>query len=375
MLTVVAEERIRLRYRQHVEPLDDAVELLARLVAEEAPLLAGNEALAAVGRLHAQVAGFGPLEPLCRDVTVSDVLVNGPGEVWVERRGVLSRSGVMVTAEEIAVVIERVLGPLGLRADRANPIVDGRLPDGSRISVVLPPLAVEGPVVSIRRFAARAFDLTDFTTPEVAELLDGYVRCRANLVVFGGTGSGKTSLLNALSSRIPPGQRIVTVEDAAELRLVAENIVRLEARPANGEGAGRVSIRDLIRAALRMRPDRIVVGEVRGAEALDMVWAMTTGHEGSLSTVHANSGLDAVARIETFALLADASLPLAAVRFQVRSAIDVVVGIRRSDEGERSIMGVYEVDRTSEDVRVSEIAVDGRVVARPIRGGRDGAQR
>ena len=372
MLTVAAEERIRLRYREHLEPVDDAAELLQRLVAEEAPLLAGNDALAAVGRLHAQVAGFGPLEPLCRDASVSDVLVNGPGEVWVERYGVLSRSGVVVSLDDIAVVIERVLGPLGLRADRANPIVDGRLPDGSRISVVLPPLAVDGPVVSIRRFSARAFELSDFTTPEVAHLLDGYVTARANLVIFGGTGSGKTSLLNALSRHIPAGQRIVTIEDAAELRLRPDNIVRLEARPANGEGAGRVSIRDLIRAALRMRPDRIVVGEVRGPEALDMVWAMTTGHDGSLSTVHANDALDAMARIETFALLADASLPLAAIRFQVRSAVDVLIGIRRSDDGARSIVGVYEVDRASDELRVGEIALDGRVVGAPQRAGREG---
>jgi pilus assembly protein CpaF len=346
MLTLPAQARIRDRYRTRAEPIDDAVSLLRRLVAEEAPLLADADIAAAVGRLHAEVAGYGPLEPLCRDADVSDVLVNGPGEVWVERSGTLMPSGVMITADEISVIIERVLGPLGLRADRANPIVDGRLPDGSRISVVLPPLAVDGPVVSIRRFGARGFDLAELCDPVLAVRLELDVRARANIVVYGGTGSGKTTLLNSLAGCIPSGQRIVTVEDAAELRLASPNVVRLEARPANGEGAGRVTIRDLVRAALRLRPDRIVVGEVRGAEALDMVWAMSTGHDGSLSTVHANSASDAMARIETFALLADAALPLAAIRAQVVSAIDVLVGIRRLPDGRRRIEHVHRVDGT-----------------------------
>lgn len=357
-LSAPVEARVRARYREHLDPIDDAAALLRRLLAEEAPLLGEFDASEAVGRLHSQVAGYGPLEALCRDDSVSDVLVNGPGEVWVERCGVLERSAVTIDADEIAIVIERVLGPLGLRADRANPIVDARLPDGSRISVVLPPLAVDGPLISIRRFGARHLVLSDFTTQATARLLEGHVKQRSNLVIFGGTGSGKTTLLNSLAGHIPDEQRVITIEDAAELRLPGRHVVRLEARPANGEGTGRVAIRDLIRAALRLRPDRIVVGEVRGAEALDMVWAMSTGHEGSLSTVHANSAPDALARIETFALLADAALPLTAVRAQVRSAIDLLVGIRREPDGRRHIDGVYLVDKTADPLAVRRVVLD-----------------
>ncbi len=287
--------------------------------------------------------GLGPLQPLMTDPAVSDVLVNGDGAVWVERAGTLRDTGLRLERSLVELLIERVVAPLGLRVDRSSPLVDARLPDGSRVNAVVPPLAVDGPCLTIRRFATRPVPLAAFCPPGVAELLTWMVRARWNIVVSGGTGAGKTTLLNALAGFIADDERVVTVEDAAELQLARANIVRLEARPANAEGAGRVTVRDLVRNALRMRPDRIIVGECRGAEALDMLQAMNTGHDGSLSTCHANGPEDALRRLETMVLLAGLALPLDAVRDQLASAVDAVIQMARHSGGARAVVEVAEV--------------------------------
>jgi pilus assembly protein CpaF len=316
---------------------------VAALVRREAPLLGGAARAEVVGRVAAMTVGLGPLDPLLADPSVTEVMVNGPGPVWVERAGALVRTAVVLDAATVHHLIERVVGPLGLRADRASPLVDARLPDGSRVNAVVPPLAVDGPCLTIRRFSARAITLAEVCPPGVAELLGWAVRSRANVIVSGGTGAGKTTLLNALAGEIPGTERVVTVEDAVELRLPGEHVVRLESRPASAEGTGAVAIRDLVRNALRMRPDRIVVGEVRGPEALDMLQAMNTGHEGSLSTCHANSPLDALRRLETMVLMGEVALPLAAVREQVGAAVDLVVQVARGAGGARAVVEVAEV--------------------------------
>jgi pilus assembly protein CpaF len=321
--------------------LDD--EALAALVRAEAPLLATEAVAEVVARVRARIGGLGPLEPLLADPAVTDVLINGPGPVWVERSGRLQRTGVAVDSAAIDLLIERVVAPLGLRADRASPVVDARLPDGSRVHVVLPPLAVDGPAITIRRFGATALPLSRFCGDEVAGLLVGAIGAGLNIVVSGGTGAGKTTLLNSLCGSLPEGERVVTVEDAAELSLPGDHVVRLETRPASPDGLPAVTVRDLVRAALRMRPDRIVVGEVRGAEALDMVQAMNTGHGGCLSTCHANGPTDALRRIETMALLGGVDLPLAAIRAQILGAIDLVVHVIRAERGRRRVACVAEV--------------------------------
>jgi pilus assembly protein CpaF len=311
-------------------------------------------------RLAAAVAqrsfGLGPLEPLLSDPAVDEVMVNGvegPCSVWVERGGRIEPAGVAFASEtDLRHAIERILAPLGRRVDEATPLVDARLPDGSRVNVIIPPLALDGPVLTIRRFRARGLSADDLVSAGTlnAPLRDFLARCvraRCNLLVSGGTGSGKTTLLNALSAFIPESERVVTVEDAAELRLRQPHVVRLETRPRSLEGRGEVSVRDLVRNALRMRPDRIVVGEVRGAEALDMLSAMTTGHDGSLSTVHAGSPEEALRRVETLALMADVALPHAAVRDQVAGALDLVVHLSRDRDGARRLVAVAEVVRVA----------------------------
>jgi pilus assembly protein CpaF len=318
-------------------------ERVVDLVAREGPLLAPSEQARVVREVLAEVCGLGALEPILADPEVTEVMVNGPGRVWVERAGRLERVAVALDTAAIEHLIEKVVAPLGLRIDRSSPLVDARLADGSRVNAVVPPLAVDGPCLTVRRFGAQAIPLAAFAPPEVVALLAWAVAARLNVLVSGGTGAGKTTLLNALAGCIPGGERVVTVEDAAELRLPGDHVVRLEARPANAEGAGEVRIRELVRNALRMRPDRIVVGEVRGPEALDMLQAMNTGHEGSLSTCHANSPDDALRRLETMVLMGDVALPLAAVRTQVESALDLVVQVARRPGGARRVVAVAEV--------------------------------
>jgi pilus assembly protein CpaF len=321
------------------------------LVEREAAPLPEAEREALCRRVVVLATGLGPLEPLLADPAVDEVMVNGPGSVYVERGGRVERAGVEFAGEaELMHAIERVLAPLGRRVDEAAPLCDARLADGSRVNVVIPPLSLSGPCLTIRRFRREGFSLRDLvargTMPAaVAELLAVCVAARASILVSGGTGSGKTTTLNALSGAIPGEERIVTIEDAAELRLRQRHVVRLEARPANLEGRGEVTIRQLVKNALRMRPDRIVVGEVRGSECLDMLQALNTGHDGSLTTVHANSPADALRRVETLALMAGVGLPHAAVREQVTSAIDLVVHQARLADGSRAVESVTQVTR------------------------------
>jgi pilus assembly protein CpaF len=341
---------------------------IGALVERECGLLDADARAQLVAMVAERSFGLGPLEPLLRDAAVDEVMVNGPGAVWVERGGRVERAAVAFASEsELRHAIERILAPLGRRVDEASPLVDARLPDGSRVNVVIPPLALDGPILTIRRFRRRGFSADELVeagtlNPPLRDFLAQCVRARLNLLASGGTGSGKTTTLNALSAFIPEGERIVTVEDAAELRLRQPHVVRLESRPANLEGRGEVTIRGLVRNALRMRPDRIIVGEVRGAEALDMLAAMTTGHDGSLSTVHAGSPEEAVRRVETLALMADVELPHAAVREQVADAIDVVVHQERMRDGARRVTAVAEVVRVAGAVGVREIYA--------LRGGR-----
>lgn len=295
------------------------------------------------------VLGYGPLDVLLQDPDVDEVMCNDYDDVWVERRGRLERTGVaFLDRAQYRQVIDRIVQAVGRRVDEASPMVDARLPDGSRVNAVLPPIAVHGPTLTIRKFAEDPLTVADLVrlgslTEPLAQLLEACVRGELNVLVSGGTGSGKTTLLNVLSSFIPDDERIITLEDAAELQLQQSHVITLESRPASIEGGGQVSIRDLVRNALRMRPDRIVVGEVRGDEALDMLQAMNTGHDGSLTTVHANSPRDAIARIETLCLMAGVDLPERAIREQLAAAIDVIVQVRRLPDGRRRVVGVSEV--------------------------------
>ena len=338
-------------------------EQIGELVRQRAPLLSPDLQERLTERVSARLGGLGPLEVLISDDSVSEVMVNGAGAVWVESDGALRRTPVTVSESTARQLIERVVAPLGLRADRTSPLVDARLPDGSRVNVVMPPVAVDGPYLVIRRFRARGLRLGDFAPPPVAALLRWMVQARANILVSGGTGAGKTTFLNTMAAHIPAGQRIVTVEDAAELSLGAEHVVRLEARPRSVEGLAAVTVRDLVRNALRMRPDRILVGEVRGSEAFDMLQAMNTGHDGCLSTCHANSPPDALARLETMVLMAAAGLPLQAVRAQIDAAVDFVVHLARGSAGARRVVGVAEVGRGSE--RLVTLADAGGLHALP----------
>src|SRR5215813_8387606 len=300
--------------------------------------------------------GLGPIEPLMQDPTVSDILVNGAQEIYVERRGKLERTRVTFRDDtHLLQVIDRIVSAVGRRVDESSPMVDARLPDGSRVNAIIPPLALDGPVLSIRRFAKdplRMSDLIEFgtITPALAEILRATVQARLNILVSGGTGAGKTTMLNVLSNAIPNTERIVTIEDSAELQLQQDHVVRLETRPANIEGQGAVSQRELVRNALRMRPDRIVVGEVRGAEVLDMLQAMNTGHDGSISTVHANSTRDALSRIETMVLMSGIALPVRAMRDYIASALDLIIQLARLSDGTRKLIRVTEIVGMEEDV-------------------------
>jgi pilus assembly protein CpaF len=319
------------------------------LVGRQAALLAGEDREALVARVLRDTVGLGPLEDLLADPTVEEVMVNGPSQVYVERHGRIEPVKVaFADEEELRNAIERILAPLGRRIDELSPMVDARLADGSRVNAVIPPLAIDGPTLSIRRFGAGRpgpRELIELGTLDEAQLarLEQAVAAKRSILVSGGTGSGKTTLLNALSGFVAADERLVTIEDAAELRLQRRHVVRLESRPAGVEGRGEVTIRDLLRNALRMRPDRIVIGEVRGAEALDLLTALNTGHRGALSTVHANSPADALVRLETLALMAGLGLPHEAIAGQVRRGIDLVVHVERLPGGARRVTEIAEV--------------------------------
>ena len=340
------------------------------LVDREAGVLSEDRRADLVARIAERAFGLGPLEPLLADPAVDEIMVSGTAPVWIERAGKLEPTAVRFETEaDLRDAIERILAPLGRRADEAEPLADARLPDGSRLNVVLPPLALDGPALTIRRFRRSGFSPEDLVangtlTRPLLDFLARAVRARATILVCGGTGSGKTTTLNALSSFVGEGERIVTIEDAAELRLRQPHVVRLEARPPNFEGRGEVTIRRLVRNALRMRPDRIIVGEVRGAEALDMLTALSTGHDGSLCTVHAGSPAEALRRIEVLALMSDLGLPHAAIREQVADAFDLVVCQARTADGARRVVAVSEVVR-----------VAAGPAARELYAWRDGAPR
>jgi len=310
-------------------------------------------------RLTAEIAddilGHGPLERLLADDSVTEIMVNGPADVWVERQGRLYETTVRFKDEShLRRIINKMVAQVGRRIDESSPMVDARLPDGSRVNAVLPPLSLSGPLVTIRKFSQHRLDMAELVklgtiSTEVVEFLDRCVRAELNILISGGTGTGKTTFLNALSSSIPDSDRIVTIEDAAELRLNQRHVLRLEARPKNIEGEGEIAIRELVRNSLRMRPERIIVGEVRGAEALDMLQAMNTGHDGSLSTVHANAPRDALARIETMVLMAGYDLPVRAIRQQVASALDLLIHLERLEDGSRRVTSIVEVQRMESD--------------------------
>jgi pilus assembly protein CpaF len=340
---------------------DDPATRIGALVEREAAVLDAGTRAALAARVAERAVGLGPLEPLLRDPGIDEVMVCGTAPVWVERGGSLTQSDVRFESEaELRHVIERILAPLGRRADEAEPLCDARLPDGSRVNVVLPPLALDGPLLTIRRFRPRGFAPADLVahgtlTPPLLDFLGRAVAARCTLLICGGTGSGKTTTLGALAAFVDPAERVVTIEDAAELRLGLPHVVRLEARPPNLEGRGEVTIRRLVRNALRMRPDRLIVGEVRGPEALDLLVALSTGHAGSLCTIHAGSAAEALRRLETLALMADVGLPLAAIRDQIADALDLVVRQERAPDGTRRVVEVAEVVRVAGGPGVREL--------------------
>jgi pilus assembly protein CpaF len=329
-------------------------EIRGRLAAEAGISREDRERL--IDELIDDILGHGPLERLLSDDTVSEIMVNAPDDVWIEREGMLHRTTVRFSDEsQLRRIINKMVAEVGRRIDEAQPMVDARLPDGSRINAVIPPLSLSGALLTIRKFGAERLDIDALVrigtlTPETADLLRRCVEARLNILISGGTGTGKTTLLNAMSAAIPDTERIVTIEDAAELRLAQRHVLRLECRPKNIEGEGEVAIRDLLRNTLRMRPDRIVVGEVRGAETLDMLQAMNTGHDGSLSTVHANSPRDALARVETMVLMAGYDLPLRAIRQQAAAALDLIIQLERVHDGSRKVVAITEVQRMESDV-------------------------
>ena len=355
------KNRIHLRLVSELGPLlfdvADAGTVRARVEAEMREQLAEEAGLSRDDRerLAAEIGddifGYGPLERLLADASVSEIMVNGPSDIWIERNGRLSQTPLRFSDEShLRRIITKMVGQVGRRIDESSPMVDARLPDGSRVNAIIPPLSLSGALLTIRKFAKNRFRLDELVqigtlSGPAADFLRCCVRADLNMLVSGGTGTGKTTFLNALSEAIPERDRIVTIEDAAELQLAQQHVLRLEARPKNIEGEGEITIRDLVRNALRMRPDRIIVGEVRGAEALDMLQAMNTGHEGSLSTVHSNSPRDALNRLETMVLMAGYELPLRAIRQHVSSALDLIVQIDRLDDGTRRVTSIAEVQR------------------------------
>ncbi|WP_315706455.1 MULTISPECIES: CpaF family protein [unclassified Bradyrhizobium] len=356
----VAKDYIRDQIFLRIEPLvavrisqQDLMVSVNKLVAEIANerkiLLNQDEQRVLSTSIVDEMVGLGPIEPLLRDSSVADILVNGPRMIYVERRGKLELTKLQFRSDaHVLHVAQRIASSIGRRIDESSPMLDARLADGSRVNVIIPPLSLRGPCISIRKFSKSMMDFASFVTggtlsPQLASALEIAARCRLNIIISGGTGSGKTTLLNSLSRMIDPGERIVTIEDAAELQLQQAHVIQLETRPPNVEGHGEISQRDLMRNALRMRPDRIIVGEVRGAEAFDMMQAMNTGHNGSMSTVHANSARDALGRIENMILMGTGNLPMRAIRTQIVSALDLVVHTERMRDGVRRVTEVAEI--------------------------------
>jgi len=334
--------------------------VVENMIAQEGIPLSRPERDRLVVEIQNETMGLGPLEPLLSDTEISDIMVNGPNGVFVERHGKIVKTDVSFKDNEhLMAVIERIVSKVGRRVDEASPMVDARLADGSRVNVIIPPLAIDGPALSIRRFGVKPLKMENLLangslTAEMAAAFEAMVKARMNILVSGGTGAGKTTFLNVLSSSIPDDERIITVEDAAELILQQEHTVRLETRPPNIEGKGAITQRDLVRNALRMRPDRIIVGEVRGGEALDMLQAMNTGHDGSISTIHANAPRDALSRIETMVLMAGFDLPSKAIREQIASALNVILQLSRMSDGTRKVVTVSEVTGMEGDVVVMQ---------------------
>ncbi|MEN9836766.1 MAG: hypothetical protein RLZ79_434 [Pseudomonadota bacterium] len=352
MIGMIDEKRARAQIR----------DIANRLINEEAAPLSLIQRRHVVRQIEDEVMGLGPLEPLLADPTVSDILVNGHDHVFVERAGKLQRTAIRFHDDaHLLNIIDRIVSKVGRRIDESIPMVDARLQDGSRVNAIIPPLAIDGPVLSIRRFrkdALRMDDLVRFgsLSPALVDLLKAIVLARLNVMISGGTGSGKTTLLNAMSAFIPERERIITIEDSAELQLQQPHVVRLETRQVNVEGRGQINQRDLVRNSLRMRPDRIVVGEVRGAEALDMLQSMNTGHDGSLTTIHANSSRDALSRVETMVAMTGIQFPITALRTQISSAIDVIIHMERQEDGCRRVTSVQEINGMEADtVVMSEI--------------------
>src|SRR5579884_1221961 len=334
--------------------------VVERLCDTENPLLNRMERERLIDEVLDETFGFGPLEVLLKDPTISDILINGPQKIFVERRGKMEKSDVKFRDNDhLLQIIDRIVSKVGRRVDETSPMVDARLPDGSRVNAIIPPLALDGPSMSIRRFGSNPLKLEDLLnykafTPEMAMLMEACIKARLNIVISGGTGCGKTTLLNTLSSFIPHDERVITIEDAAELQLQQDHIVRLETRPANIEGKGAVTTRDLVRNALRMRPERIIIGECRGAEALDMLQAMNTGHAGSMTTLHANTPRDAQARLETMIMMAGMELPIKAMRQQISSAVDVIIQANRLQGGPRKVTSITEVMNMEQDMIIMQ---------------------
>ncbi|MDN4610764.1 CpaF family protein [Arthrobacter burdickii] len=362
-----------------------AKEELSAVIDEEQVPLSPEERRRLIREIADEVMGYGPLQRLLEDPSITEIMVNSSEQIYVERKGRLTLTDLHFTSDDhLRQVIERIVSKVGRRIDESSPLVDARLEDGSRVNAIIPPLAVNGPSLTIRKFAQVPITVNDLLgwgslTPEMAELLDACVKARLNIIVSGGTGTGKTTMLNVVSGFIPEDDRIVTIEDAVELQLQQAHVVRLESRPANIEGKGAIGIRELLKNSLRMRPDRIIVGECRGGEALDMLQAMNTGHDGSLSTVHANSPRDAIARLETLVLMAGMDLPLRAIREQIASAVDLIIQLTRMRDGSRRVTHVTEVQGMEGEIITLQDAflfdysagmdAQGRFLGRPVATG------